>query len=136
MLCLTQINILDVLIQDIDQVNYHLESRRAYLYILKEQLDSARKSGILSKVKIGRNTYNDAPITTLSEADILSSNGSLRKLHIEDKSLSKDIISNIYRRGLTEIPPINNAQYGRRLQKLLRRNRRSRKIAKRSRFFN
>lgn len=136
MLCSIQISILDIVIQDIDEVNYQLESRRTYLSILQEQLNSAKRSGILSKVKIGRNTYKEVPMTTLSEADILSSNGSLRKLHIENKSLSKDIISNIYRKGLTEIPPINDAQYGRRLQKLLRRNKRTKKIAKKSRFFN
>ncbi|OII72091.1 uncharacterized protein cubi_01424 [Cryptosporidium ubiquitum] len=126
---------IDIIIQDIDRFDCHLESRKIYLSILREQIDSAKRLGILSKIKIGRNTYKEIPIRTLSKVDIQSSNGSLRKLHIENKSLSKDIVSNIYRRGLTEIPPVNDAQYGRRLQKLLRRNRRSKKITKKVRFF-
>ncbi|KAJ1610315.1 hypothetical protein OJ253_1180 [Cryptosporidium canis] len=120
----------------IDETRCQLENRRAYLSILKEQLDSARKFGILSNIKIGRNAYKIAPLLTLSMADVSTSDGSLRKLHLGDTPLSKDIISNIYRRGLTEIPPINDSRYGRRLKKLLRRNMRSRKIAKRHRFFN
>ncbi|KAH8584183.1 uncharacterized protein ELE39_001686 [Cryptosporidium sp. chipmunk genotype I] len=127
---------IDVIIQDIDELSCHLESRRIYLKILREQIDSARKLGVLSRIKIGRNAYKETPFRILSEVDIQSSNGSLRKLRIEDKSLSRDIVSNIYRRGLVEIPPVNDAYYGRRLQKLLRRKRRSKKIAKKSRFFN
>lgn len=124
-----------MIIQDINELDYHLECRKVYLSILKEQIDSARKLGILSGIKVGRNSYKETPITTLSKVDINSSNGSLRKLHIEDKSPSKDAVSNIYRRGLIEVPPINDAKYGRRLQKLLRRNRRSKKITKKVRFF-
>ncbi|KAJ1608948.1 hypothetical protein OIY81_977 [Cryptosporidium canis] len=127
---------LDVVIRGIDETFCQLENRRAYLSILKEQLDSARKFGILSNMKVGRNAYKIAPLLTLSGADVSTSDGSLRKLHLGDTPLSKDIISNVYRRGLTEIPPINDSRYGRRLKKLLRRNMRSRKIAKRHRFFN
>ncbi|PPS96250.1 Uncharacterized protein GY17_00001733 [Cryptosporidium hominis] len=126
---------MDMLIQDIDEFSCNLENRRIYLTILKEQIESARRLGVLSKIKIGRNTHKENPIGTLSEVDIQSSNGSLRKLHIEDKSFSRDIVSNIYRRGLIEIPPANDAYYGRRLQKLLRRKRRSKKIVKKVRFF-
>ncbi|POM83692.1 hypothetical protein CmeUKMEL1_08665 [Cryptosporidium meleagridis] len=126
---------IDMLIQDIDKFNCNLENRRIYLTILKEQIDSARRLGVLSKIKIGRNAHKENPIGALSDVDIQLSNGSLRKLRIEDKSFSRDIVSNIYRRGLIEIPPVNDAYYGRRLQKLLRRKRRSKKIVKKVRFF-
>lgn len=72
---------------------------------------------------------------TLLKEDVQSSSGSLRKLSIKDRSLSKSVISNIYRKGLVEIPPISDCHYGRRLSKLLRRTRRSRKVSKRVRFF-
>ncbi|KAF7459286.1 Nop53 (60S ribosomal biogenesis) protein [Cryptosporidium felis] len=126
---------IDSIINDINEKNKNLESRNKYLSILKRQIESAKKCGIISKVKIGRNIYRDLPNATLSEYEVQSSGGSLRKLHALDNSPSMEVVSNIYRKGLLEIPPVNDANYGRRLRKVLRRNKKSRKIIKRVRYF-
>ncbi|KAK6589908.1 hypothetical protein RS030_193009 [Cryptosporidium xiaoi] len=126
---------IDIIIGDINALDKNLECRKIYLAILREQLDSARKMGIISKFRIGRNFYVEKPKDVLLKEDLELSCGSLRKLHIFDKKPSVDIISSIYKRGLIELPPKNDSHYGRRLNKLLRRNRKARKISKKARFY-
>ncbi|KAH8738878.1 hypothetical protein FG386_000744 [Cryptosporidium ryanae] len=123
---------IDTIIGDINNFDKNIECKRIYFSILREQLESARRVGIISKFKMGRNFYVDKPGNVLLKEDFELSNGSLRKLNILNKKPSIDIISSIYRRGLTEIPPRNDSNYGRRLSKLLRRNRKARKVSKKA----
>ena len=98
--------------------------------MLRNEIRLAQSRGFINKLRIGKNRYIEPTMNVYLTEDVQKSEGSLRRVHIKG-TLSSNIVSNIYKKGLVELPSVQNAQYGRRLIKILRKKRFSRKPAKR-----
>ncbi|KAL7068021.1 hypothetical protein ACR3K2_14530 [Cryptosporidium serpentis] len=117
-------------IGELEDLNKKLEQKREYRDMLKSEVRFAQNRGVINKLRIGKNRYIEPTMNVYLTEDVQKSEGSLRRVHIKG-TLSNNIVSNIYKKGLVELPSVQNAQYGRRLIKILRKKRLSRKPAKR-----
>ncbi|EEA06015.1 uncharacterized protein CMU_017690 [Cryptosporidium muris RN66] len=117
-------------IGELEALNKRLEQKREYRDMLRNEIRFAQSRGIINKLRIGKNRYVEPTMNVYLTEDVQKSEGSLRKVHIKG-TLSNNIVSNIYKKGLVELPSVQNARYGRRLIKILRKKRLSRKPAKR-----